>query len=213
MYLHDFTGAKHLYRILIIVAPLLFSGCVMHSVDQSAVLLGSPVQTDSREALQRMQQSMGDNKTSWQLLAIRALLTEGKSQQAGALFRQLPSVMDVIQRQEQALLAAELALARHNVVGAQALLVKINPADLKGTQQVRYWQNAVATMQGKPSPELLMALIMQVPLLTTIPEKQQNIDTTWQVLTTLSQAQVATVTPPQRREYPAGLAGSASYLG
>jgi outer membrane PBP1 activator LpoA protein len=48
-----------------------------------------------------MSQSSNDTKTNWQLLAIRALLKEGKTQQAAELFNQLPKDLNDAQRREQ----------------------------------------------------------------------------------------------------------------
>lgn len=42
--------------------------------------------------LQQLQQSSDDNKADWQLLAIRALLREGKLPQAGDQLNQLPKI-------------------------------------------------------------------------------------------------------------------------
>ncbi|KFD24805.1 hypothetical protein [Yokenella regensburgei] len=102
----DFPGIKTLYGIPLIAALLFFTGCAVRPADQSAVLLESPVQTDTVQALKRMEHSEGSSKTSWQLLAIRALLGEGKSGQASNLLNQLPQKMNDAQHQEQLLLAA-----------------------------------------------------------------------------------------------------------
>jgi outer membrane PBP1 activator LpoA protein len=65
-----------------------------------------------------MQQSTNDSKTNWQLLAIRALLQEGKKQQAIDLFNQLPSNLNSTQAREQSLLAVEVKLAQNDYQGA-----------------------------------------------------------------------------------------------
>ncbi len=51
-------------------------------------------------------------RINWQLLAIRALLKEGKTQQAAELFSQLPQDLNDTQRHEQTLLSAELKVAQ-----------------------------------------------------------------------------------------------------
>lgn len=193
MRLSDFHGTRALYGISLIVAALFFIGCAVRPADQSAALLESPVQTDSAQTLLRMQHSQGNSKTSWQLLTIRALLREGKDPQAADLFSQLPPKMDDAQKQEQALLAVGLKLAQGDFTGAQTQLTNIRPADLKGNQAARYWQDMVTAQQDKPSPVLLLALMAQAPMLSTIQEKQQNIDATWQVLTAMTQAQADAV--------------------
>ncbi|KAF6706031.1 penicillin-binding protein activator [Enterobacter hormaechei] len=195
MRLSDFYDARVIYGIPLVAASLFFTGCAVRPADQSAALLESPVQTDSAQALQRMLQSKDSNKTSWQLLAIRALLREGKNQQATDLFSQLLPKLDDAQQQERSLLAVELKLAQNDFTAAQTLLAKINPADLKGTQAARYWQCMVTTQQGKPSPALLRALMAQAPLLSTMQEKQRNSDATWQALTAMSQTQVDAIKP------------------
>ncbi|MFZ4221530.1 penicillin-binding protein activator, partial [Enterobacter ludwigii] len=125
--------------------------------------------------------------------AIRALLREGQNQQAGDLFSQLSPKMDDAQKQEQSLLAAELKLAQGDVAGARTRLANISPADLKGSQTVRYWQGMVTVQQGHPSATLLRALMAQAPLLTTTQAKQRNIDVTWQTLTAMTQTQADAV--------------------
>ncbi|MEG0099047.1 MAG: penicillin-binding protein activator, partial [Citrobacter sp.] len=134
------------------------------------------------------QQSSDDSKTNWQLLAIRALLKEGKSQQAIDLFNQLPQNLNDTQRREQSLLAVEIKLAQKDVAGAQALLEKLTPTDFDQNQQARYWQAQIDASQGRPSLTLLRALIAQEPLLAAN-AKQKNIDATWQALSSMTQEQ------------------------
>lgn len=193
MRLSDSYGTRALYGIPLIAAALFFTGCAVRPANQSAALLESPVQTDSVQATLRMRQSQGSSKTSWQLLTIRALLREGKNQQAADLFSQLPPKMGDAQQQEQSLLAVELKLAQGDFTGAQTGLTKIRPSALKGSQAARYWQGMVTAQQDKPSPALLQALMTQAPLLTTTQEKQRNIDATWQTLTAMTQTQADAV--------------------
>lgn len=177
----------------LVVAALFFAGCGTKAPDQSAAHLQGTAQADSGYYLQQMQQSADDSKTNWQLLAIRALLKEGKSQQAGELFAQLPQNLSAEQRLEQSLLAAELKLAQKDFAGALALLTKITPADLEAPQQARYWQDRITAEQGKPSLSLLRALIAQEPLLSAVKDKQSNIDATWQALSAMTQDQAKTL--------------------
>lgn len=145
-------------------------------------------QADSGFYLQQMQQSSDDSKTNWQLLAIRALLKEGKSQQAVDLFNQLPQNLNDAQRREQSLLAVEIKLAQKDVAGAQVLLEKLKPADFDQNQQARYWQAQIDASQGRPSLTLLRALIAQEPLLAAN-DKQKNIDATRQTLSSMTPEQ------------------------
>ncbi|WP_312416252.1 penicillin-binding protein activator [Pseudescherichia sp.] len=172
----------------VVLAALLFAGCGTQAPDQSSAHMQGTAQADSGFYLSQMQQSTDDTKTNWQLLAIRALLKEGKSQQAGELFNQLPQELTETQRKEQSLLAVELKLVQKDFAGAQALLDKLKPADFEGNQLARYWQAQIDASQGRPSLALLRALIAQEPLLAA-KDKQKNIDATWQALSSMTPEQ------------------------
>ncbi|MEJ8324976.1 penicillin-binding protein activator [Kosakonia sacchari] len=184
-----FLRSKATRCLPVVLAALLFAGCGTQSTDQSASHMQGEAQADSGYYLQQMQQSTDDSKTNWQLLAIRALLKEGKTQQASELFAQLPQDLSDNQRKERTLLAAEMKLAQKDFAGAKAQLNELDPADLEQNQQARYWQIGISASQGKPSLTLLRALIAQQPLLSKQEEKQKNIDATWQALASMTQDQ------------------------
>ncbi|HED4050680.1 TPA: penicillin-binding protein activator [Citrobacter freundii] len=183
-----FSRLKAARALPVILAALIFAGCGTQAPDQSAAHMQGTAQADSGFYLQQMQQSSDDSKTNWQLLAIRALLKEGKSQQASELFNQLPQKLNDTQRREQSLLAVEIKLAQKDIAGAQALLDKLTPADFDQNQQARYWQAQIDVNKGRPSLTLLRALIAQEPLLSAN-AKQKNIDATWQALSSMTQEQ------------------------
>ncbi|SNY76479.1 penicillin-binding protein activator [Enterobacter sp. CC120223-11] len=185
-----FLRSKAARCLPVMLAALLFAGCgTQQSADQSTAHLEGSAQADSGYYLQQMQQSSDDSKTNWQLLAIRALLKEGKSQQALELYGQLPQNLDKAQTREQALLGAEIKLSQKDFAGAQALLAKIDVDTLENPQQARYWQDVIVSQQGQPSLPLLRALIAQEPLLTSPQDKQKNIDATWQALSMMTKDQ------------------------
>ncbi|PDO86137.1 penicillin-binding protein activator [Kosakonia pseudosacchari] len=184
-----FLRSKATRCLPVVLAALLFAGCGTQSTDQSASHMQGEAQADSGYYLHQMQQSTDDSKTNWQLLAIRALLKEGKTQQAGELFAQLPQDLSDNQRKERTLLAAEMKLAQKDFAGAKAQLNELDPADLEQNQQARYWQIGISASQGKPSLTLLRAYIAQQPLLSKPEEKQKNIDATWQALASMTQDQ------------------------
>lgn len=192
-----FLRSKAMRCLPVVLAALLFAGCGTHPVDQSTGHLEGKAQADSGFYLHQMQQSSDDSKTNWQLLAIRALLKEGRTQQASELLAQLPQELNDEQRTEQTLLSAELKLTQQDYAGAQALLSKVDLKGFSQNQQARYWQDVIAASQNKPSPTLLRALIAQQPLLTAAPDKQKNIDATWQVLSSLTPDQANAIQPGQ----------------
>ncbi|HGY2646598.1 TPA: penicillin-binding protein activator [Klebsiella aerogenes] len=184
-----FLRSKPARCLPVLLATLLFAGCGTHTQDQSTAFMQGTSQANSSFYLQQMQQSTNDSKTNWQLLAIRALLQEGKKQQAIDLYNQLPSNLNSAQAREQSLLAVEVKLAQGDYQGAKALLSKLDPLSFEKNQQPRYWQAQIDASQGQPSLSLLRALIAQQPLLSQAKQKQQNIDATWKALTAMTPQQ------------------------
>ncbi|HCR0140712.1 TPA: penicillin-binding protein activator [Klebsiella aerogenes] len=184
-----FLRSKPARCLPVLLATLLFAGCGTHTQDQSTAFMQGTSQANSSFYLQQMQQSTNDSKTNWQLLAIRALLQEGKKQQAIDLYNQLPSNLNSTQAREQSLLAVEVKLAQGDYQGAKALLSKLDPLSFEKNQQPRYWQAQIDASQGQPSLALLRALIAQQPLLSQAKQKQQNIDATWKALTAMTPQQ------------------------
>ncbi|EPN9383858.1 penicillin-binding protein activator [Cronobacter malonaticus] len=180
-----FSGSKAARCLPVLLAALFFAGCGTQTADQSTAHMQGEAKADSGFYLHQMEQSRDDSKTNWQLLAIRALLGEGKRERAITLYGELPQNLTDAQRREASLLEAQIKLAQQDFQGAVALLDKINAADLNDEQKARYWQAKIDASQGRPSLELLRALIAQEPLLQG-PSKQKNIDATWQALSQMS---------------------------
>ena len=110
-----FSRLKAARCLPVVLAALIFA-------DQSTAYMQGTAQADSAFYLQQMQQSSDDTRINWQLLAIRALVKEGKTGQAVELFNQLPQELNDTQRREKTLLAAEIKLAQKDFAGAQNLL-------------------------------------------------------------------------------------------
>ncbi|EOC5806453.1 penicillin-binding protein activator [Cronobacter turicensis] len=180
-----FSGSKAARCLPVLLAALFFAGCGTQTPDQSTAHMQGEAKADSSFYLHQMEQSRDDSKTNWQLLAIRALLGEGKRERAITLYGELPQNLTDAQRREALLLEAQIKVAQQDYQGAIALLDKISPADLNDEQKARYWQAKIDASQGRPSLELLRALIAQEPLLQG-PSKQKNIDATWQALSQMS---------------------------
>ncbi len=183
-----FLRKKAAHSVLLLLAALIFTGCGTQAPDQSTAHMQGSAQADSGFYLQQMSQSSNDTRINWQLLAIRALLKEGKTQQAAELFSQLPQDLNDDQRHEQTLLSAELKVAQKDFDGAKKILGTIELSALDKNQQARFWQAGITAEQGRPSLTLLRALIAQEPLLAGA-DKQKNIDATWQALASMTQDQ------------------------
>ena len=135
--------------------------------------------------LQQMQQAGNDSKTDYQLLAIGALIKEGRLDQAQQQLGTLPQQLSDVQQREQILLSAELAAAQNRPQDAAALTQKLDVSQLTAPQQARYYQVRIAAGQSQPSLDLVRAYIAQEPLLQG-QDHQRNIDGTWQALLALS---------------------------
>ena len=183
-----FLRKKATRSVPLLLAALIFAGCGTQAPDQSTAHMQGSAQADSGFYLQQMSQSSNDTRINWQLLAIRALLKEGKTQQAAELFNQLPQDLNDTQRREQSLLSAELKVAQKDYAAAKKTLGSIDLSALDKNQQARFWQAGITAEQGRPSLQLLRALIAQEPLLSGA-DKQKNIDATWQALASMTQEQ------------------------
>lgn len=174
----------------VLLAGLILAACSGQGPQQTSnVNIQGPATGRSDYYLQQVQQSSDDSKTDWQLLAIRALLKEGKYPQAQNQVTQLPQQLTDTQQQELLLLRAQMQIAQQDFNGAQQLLEQIKRDGLSQDQQVRYYALQIAAAQNRPSLALLRAYIAQEPLLKGA-DHQSNIDATWQALTQLTQDQL-----------------------
>ena len=173
----------------VLLAGLILAACTGQGPQTSNVNIQGPATGTSDYYLQQVQQSSDDSKTDWQLLAIRALMKEGKYPQASEQLSQLPQQLSSTQQQELQLLNAQLRLSNQDYNGAQQLLGQVDSDALSKDQQARYYGLQIAAMQGRPSLPLLRAYIAQEPLLQGN-DHQKNIDATWQALLQMPQDQV-----------------------
>ncbi|WP_455819755.1 penicillin-binding protein activator [Pseudomonas cerasi] len=181
---------KAVRTLPLLLAALIFAGCTGQAPQTPQANVQGAATGTSDYYLQQVQQSADDNKVNWQLLAIRALLNEGKVPQANDQLTQIPQDLNATQRQEQLLLQAQLSVAQQNLPDAAGKLKQIDTSALSQDQQVRYFQLQIAASQGRPSLDVLRAWIAQEPLLKNPADKQKNIDATWQTLTQMTPDQM-----------------------
>ncbi|PPY10454.1 penicillin-binding protein activator, partial [Cronobacter sakazakii] len=98
-----FSGSKAARCLPVLLAALFFAGCGTQTADQSTAHMQGEAKADSGFYLHQMEQSRDDSKTNWQLLAIRALLSEGKRERAMTLYGELPQNLTDAQRREASL--------------------------------------------------------------------------------------------------------------
>lgn len=169
----------------VILAGLILAACSGQGPQTSTVNIQGPVTASSAYYLQQAQQSSDDSKTDWQLLAIRALLKEGKYPEATQQLSQLPQQLSETQQQESLLLRAQLLISQQKTKEAEPLLAQVKTGSLSQDQLARYYSLQIASAQGRPSLSLLRTYIAQEPLLKGT-DHQANIDATWQTLTQMS---------------------------
>lgn len=169
----------------VLFAALLLAGCPGQAPQPPSPDVQGQAGASSYYYLQQMEQSRDNNKAGWQLLAIRALIQEGKLSQATEQFNALPTQLAQPQQREQQLLKAEIAAANNDSTGTASALQGLDVNALSADQQARYCQAQINAHQGQPSADLLRAYIAQEPQLKG-DEHQKNIDQTWVALTQMS---------------------------
>ncbi|MDX5629504.1 MULTISPECIES: penicillin-binding protein activator [unclassified Brenneria] len=168
--------------IPVLLTALFLAGCPSQAPQSPPSEVQGKAGASADYYLQQMQQSGDNNKTAWQLLAIRALLQEGKVPQASQQFSALPTDLSAAQKQERQLLSAELSAAQRNMAAANQALSQLEVGALSAQQQLRYYDAQILANQGQPSATLLRAYIAQEPLLQDSAARQSNIDQTWLAL-------------------------------
>ncbi|MCG8710392.1 penicillin-binding protein activator [Brenneria sp. 4F2] len=172
--------------IPVLLTALFLAGCPSQAPQSPPPEVQGKADASADYYLQQMQQSGDNNKADWQLLAIRALLREGKVPQASQQFSALPANLSAGQKQEQQLLSAELSVAQKNRDAANQALSQLDVNALSAQRQLRYYDALILANQSYPSAALLRAYIAQEPLLQDNAARQSNLDQTWQALVQMS---------------------------
>src|SRR5476649_6538 len=112
----NITGYRMLYSYVMgfktgrvlpaLLAALILAACSGQAPQTPSGSVQAKAGANSDYYLQQMQQAGNDSKTDLQLLAIHALITEGKTDQAQQQLGTLPQALSDVQRQEQILLSA-----------------------------------------------------------------------------------------------------------
>ena len=176
----------------VLLAALIFAGCTSQTSDTHQELPPANGTASSAWYLQQIEQSSDDSKTQWQLLAIRALLQEGQTEQAIGIYNQLPEKLNNAQQLERSLLMAQIKTVQQDYAAASAILNNIDATQLDASQQQAYYSAVIAASVGQPSLTLVRAYIAQEPLLSN-DKKQENIDGTWQAVSSMTPEQMNTL--------------------
>lgn len=175
-----------------IIVAMLLASCTGQAPQAPTESVQGAASGSSDYYLQQAQQSGDDNKADWQLLAVRALIREGKVPQAAEQLAKVPQNLTDAQSVEQKLTSAEVQVAQKNAQAAATTLSQIDPSNLTNDQKARYYQAQIDASQGRTSLGLIRAYIAQEPLLQGKPH-QDNIDQTWMALTQMSAQDVNSI--------------------
>lgn len=175
-----------------IIVAMLLASCSGQAPQAPTESVQGAASGSSDYYLQQAQQSGDDNKADWQLLAVRALIREGKVPQAAEQLAKVPQNLTAAQTVEQQLTSAEVQVAQKNYPAAATSLSQIDPAKLNNDQKARYYQAQIDASQGRTSLGLIRAYIAQEPLLQG-QLHQTNIDETWTALTQMSAQDVNSI--------------------
>lgn len=126
-----------------------------------------------------------EERTNYQLLAVRALISENKIAQAASLLSSLKELDDDQQLDASILKAAVLA-AQRDSNGATGLLNTINMDSLSNSQKVRYYEVlAQVAENNQDTVGAINAHVQMDRFISDMQRKQQNNDTIWSLLRSL----------------------------
>jgi outer membrane PBP1 activator LpoA protein len=169
-----------------VIAAILLASCSSKAPQAPKGNIPSEATNSSDYYLQQAQQSSDDSKAQWQLLAIRAMLREGKLPQAEDQLNKLPGNLTAETQKEQQLLTAELFIRERKYSQAAKWLSKLTPATLSDAQKIRFYQGSIDSNQDQSPLGLIRNYIALEPLLQG-QAHQDNIDDTWLAVVQLSQ--------------------------
>lgn len=172
---------KQLKRMFIVAAmALLLTGCPSLIGTDSASY--DEVSLSSSEYLRKAEQSLGEQKVDYQVLAARAYLKEGQVSKAQSTIESLPAELSDAQRNSGMLVAAEIELAKRNNQQTAALLNRLPVNKLKSSEQARFYQARIQ-MTDKRNTYALLRDYIALEIVTPTNERKQNvINASWNEL-------------------------------
>ncbi|MGR3807870.1 penicillin-binding protein activator [Pasteurella testudinis] len=186
---------KHLLMPFFMV--LFLSAC---NVDLFSGSSGTILQRDANASsefyLNRAEQAKDKTeKTNYQLLAARVLLTENKMSQAEALLGSLQG-LDKEQTLDKNLIQAQIYANKRANSNATATLQTIPLNQLSNSQKARYYvaQAKVAANQNNLT-DAVKSLVQADQVITDTERKQQNINNIWKLLRAGNATTLRNITP------------------
>ncbi|MFC0323016.1 penicillin-binding protein activator [Gallibacterium melopsittaci] len=174
---------KNLFLIFFVVFSV--AGCSVLS-GSGNTMLQNDAYASSDFYLDKVNSSQDDEeRINYQLLAVRALLSENKIDQAASLLASL-KYLDDDQQLDANLLKAHLLAAQRDNNSATSLLNTIDLNRLSNSQKVRYY--GVLARVAENSKDIVGSINAHVQMdrfISDMQRKQQNNDTIWSLLRSL----------------------------
>lgn len=188
--MHFFTLIQKQLRRMFIVAAmaLLLTGCPSLIGTDSASY--DEVSLSSSEYLRKAEQSLGEQKVDYQVLAARAYLKEGQVSKAQSTIESLPAELSDAQRNSGMLVAAEIELAKRNNQQTAALLNRLPVNKLKSSEQARFYQARIQITDKRNTYALLRDYIALEIVTPTNERKQNVINASWNELISIPAEQL-----------------------
>ncbi|XKM13765.1 penicillin-binding protein activator [Orbaceae bacterium ac157xtp] len=139
--------------------------------------------------LNLMEQSSGNEKTSWQLLAIRSLIIENNVNKAESLLNQLPLDLNKQQQIEKLLSEGQIFASKKYAFDINQL----NVSDLNDSQKRRYYQVKVALDANKNDVNAQIRDYIEMQKYGTEAQRHQTINQTWNFLTSLDEQAIGSL--------------------
>ncbi|AEW44708.1 LppC family lipoprotein [Serratia symbiotica str. 'Cinara cedri'] len=167
--------------VLLTTACLVLVGCSGLVLQTSPVNIQDRVLSSANDYLLKLQKCDNNSKAHWQLLAIRALLHEGRLLEASGYLGQLSKNLSSVQLVERQMLIAELDILNKKNIRARNVLDQLDSSLLSIDQKIRYYHAQITVNEGCYFLPLLRIYIAQERLLNG-QVHQDNLDETWQIL-------------------------------
>lgn len=174
------------YTMLMFILLIFLAGC---PANNSQLITDFDGNKNSNYYLSLADESSGNAKTNWQLLAIQALVKENKISQANILMSEISSTLESEQQKEKILLQGEIATKSGQLFDLQQL-----PIDgLTNSQLYRYY--AVKLSLDEKIKDINGQAHDYIELEEYTPEKQkrQILNNTWNFFSRLTSKQINTI--------------------
>lgn len=185
-----FARLQRFWQVFFKIAFIsIFVGLLVGCPANVSKQIGFDEAKNSQYYLSQYSGASGNEKIDWQLLAIRALLVEGKEQQAEQLIIQLPNGLNQSQQKESLLLQAEYAAQ----TGQSFDLSQLSVSGLTESDNIRYYRAKIGLDKQKNDINAQIRDYIALEKYGTTEQRHNVINETWNFLTGLDESSVNSI--------------------